>query len=69
MPALDIPIEALYRTSAILEGIINLPQAGAFLRDTLFSRVFTTEADLVDVNYYNGRAKLAPWCSRFSKGT
>jgi Phage major capsid protein E len=69
MPTTDIPIEAIYRTGAILEALTNLPPAGAFLRDTLFNRIFTTEADLIDVNYYNGRAKLAPYCSRFSKGT
>jgi hypothetical protein len=46
MPATDIPLEALYRTSSILEALINLPPAGAFLRDTLFTKVFTTEVDL-----------------------
>jgi Phage major capsid protein E len=69
MPTTDIPLGALYRTSSLLEALINIPPAGAFLRDTLFSKVFTTEADLIDISFYNGRSKLAPWCSRFSKGT
>jgi Phage major capsid protein E len=69
MPTTDIPLEALYRTSSLLEAVTSIPPAGAFLRDTLFSRVLTTDSDQLDISFYNGRAKLAPWCSRHSKGS
>ena len=39
-----------------------------FLRDRLFGVVQTTEADLVSIEFFRGRQKLAPFCSRYSKG-
>ena len=46
-----------------------MPLAPQFLRDQLFPRVSETTSDLVAVDFYNGSQKLAPYCSRFSKGT
>ena len=69
MPTTDVPIEELYRTSVILEGMTDVPPAATFLRDKLFGVVQTTEADLVSIEFYRGRQKLAPFCSRYSKGT
>jgi hypothetical protein len=70
MPTLstDVPLEELYRTSTILEGLATLPPASVFLRDKLFSKVQTSPTDLVSIEFYKGRQKLAPFCSRFSKG-
>ena len=68
MPATDIPLEELYRTSTILEGIVSIPPAAVFLRDRLFGVVQTTESDLVSIEFFRGRQKLAPFCSRYSKG-
>ena len=47
---------------------MQLPIAPTFLRDQLFGVVQTTEADLVSIEFYRGRQKLAPFCSRYSKG-
>jgi Phage major capsid protein E len=41
---------------------------GFLLRDKLFSKVVTTPGDLVDISFYKGKAKLAPYCSKFSAG-
>ncbi len=69
MPAaIEAPAE-IYRTSTVLAGMANLPRASVFLRDKLFSRVVTTPTDMVDISYYHGKSKLAPYCSRFSAGT
>jgi hypothetical protein len=68
MPTTNVPDETLYRTSVILEGIVSLPPAATFLRDKLFGVVQTTEADLVSIEFFRGRQKLAPFCSRYSKG-
>jgi Phage major capsid protein E len=38
------------------------------LRDKLFSKVVTSPTDQVDVSFYKGRARLAPYCSKFSAG-
>ena len=69
MPVTDVPLEELYRTSALLEGLVQIPPAAVFLRDRLFGVVQTTEADLVSIEFYRGRQRLAPNCSRYSKGT
>jgi Phage major capsid protein E len=67
--ATEIPAEELYRSSTILEAIIQLPPAPVFLRDKLFGRVQISESDLVAVTYMKGSQKLSPFCSRYSKGT
>jgi Phage major capsid protein E len=67
-----MPTEApaeIYRTSSILAGMENVPRASVFLRDKLFSKVVTVPSDQVDISFYKGKAKLAPYCSRFSAGT
>jgi hypothetical protein len=69
MPTIEIPLEELYRTSTLLDGFVQIPPAAVFLRDRLFSVVQTTESDLVSIEFYRGRQKLAPFCSRYSKGT
>jgi major capsid protein E len=69
MPATDVPLETLYRTEALLDGLVQIPIAPTFLRDRLFGVVQTTDADLVSIEFYRGRQKLAPFCSRYSKGT
>ena len=68
MPTAEAPSE-LYRTSTVLAGMVNLPRASVFLRDKLFSKVVTAPTDQVDISFYKGKAKLAPYCSRFSAGT
>ena len=68
MPTVEAPAE-IYRTSTILTGLVNLPRASVFLRDKLFSKVVTAPTDQVDISYYKGKSKLAPYCSRFSAGT
>jgi hypothetical protein len=67
MPTIDAPAE-LYRTSTVLAGMVNLPRASVFLRDKLFSKVVTAPTDQVDISFYKGKAKLAPYCSKFSAG-
>ena len=64
----DVPIEELYRTSSLIEALVQIPSAAVFLRDRLFGVVQETEADLVSIEFYRGRQKLAPFCSRYSKG-
>ena len=67
MPAaIEAPAE-IYRTSTVLAGMANLPRASVFLRDKLFSRIVTTPTDQVDISFYKGKAKLAPYCSRFQR--
>ena len=66
--ATEAPAE-IYRTSTILTGMANLPRASVFLRDKLFSKVVTAPTDQVDISFYKGKAKLAPYCSRFAVGT
>jgi hypothetical protein len=68
MPVIDAPAE-IYRTSTILAAMSNLPRASVFLREKLFSKVVTTLTDQVDISFYKGKAKLAPYCSRFAVGT
>ena len=68
MATVDAPAE-IYRTSTILTGMANLPRASVFLRDQLFSNVVTAPTDQVDISFYKGKAKLAPYCSRFAVGT
>ena len=68
MATTDVELETLYRTSTLLEALVQLPIAPTFLRDRLFGVVQTTEADLVSIEFYRGRQKLAPFCSRYSKG-
>ena len=46
----------------------NLPRASVFLRDKLFSKVVITPTDQVDISFYKGKAKLTPYCSRYSAG-
>ena len=64
----DVPLEALYQTESILAGLVNIPPAPVFLRDRLFGNLQELEADLVSIELYRGRQKLAPFCSRYSKG-
>jgi hypothetical protein len=64
-----VPAEVLYRTSVLIESFAELPPPPAFLKDKLFGRTVTVAADLVSVEYYKGNQRLAPYCSRFSKGT
>ena len=68
MPTIDAPAE-LYRTSTVLAGMVNLPRASVFLRDKLFSKVVTAPTDQVDVSFYKGKAKLAPFVSEYSAGS
>jgi hypothetical protein len=48
--------------------MVNLPRASVFLRDKLFSKVVTSPTDQVDISFYKGKARLAPYCSKFSAG-
>ena len=69
MPTIsDVPLEELYRTSTLIASTAQIPIAPTFLRDRLFARIAETEADLVSIEFYRGRQKLAPFCSRYSKG-
>ena len=68
MPTVEAPPE-IYRTSSILAGIESVPRASVFLRDKLFSKKVTVPSDQVDISFYKGRARLAPYCSRFAVGT
>ena len=65
----SIPSELIYRTSVLIESFAQVPSAPSFLKDNLFPRVVTSSTDLVSVEFYKGNQKLAPYCSRFSKGT
>lgn len=58
----------LYRTSTLVESFAQVPSAAQFLRDKLFPRTVTAPTDLVGVEYYKRTQRLAPYCSRFSKG-
>jgi hypothetical protein len=49
--ATEVPLEELYRTEAILSGLVNVPPAPVFLRDRLFGEVQETEADLVSIEF------------------
>jgi hypothetical protein len=69
MPAQSIPSELLYRTSVLIESFSQIPSAPSFLKDNLFPRVVTSSSDLVSVEFYKGNQRLAPYCSRYSKGT
>ena len=69
MATTDVPLEELYRTSSLLSGLVHIPPAAVFLRDRLFGVVQETDSDLVSIEFYRGKQKLAPFCSRYSKGT
>jgi hypothetical protein len=68
MPTI-IPDELLYRTNTLIEAFSQIPSAPSFLKDNLFPKVVTVASDLVSVEFYKGNQKLAPYCSRYSKGT
>jgi hypothetical protein len=68
MPTTNVPAELLYRTSTLIEAFSQIPSAPSFLKDNLFPRVVTVASDLIWVEFYKGNQKLAPYCSRFSKG-
>jgi len=51
MATTNIPLEELYRTSALLEGFVQIPPAAVFLRDRLFGVVQETEADLGSIEF------------------
>ena len=68
-PATTVSSDVLYTTSALLESFKIVPLAPQFLRDKLFPRVVEASTDQVAVEFDNGSQKLAPYCSRFSKGT
>ena len=61
--------ELIYRTSSLIESLKVIPIAPQFLRDNLFPRIVEVATDQVAVETYNGSQKLAPYASRFSKGT
>ena len=67
--SISVPIELLYRTSTLVEVFTQIPTAPSFLKDNLFARTVTVASDLVSVEFYRGTQRLAPYCSRFSKGT
>jgi hypothetical protein len=67
-PPTDIPPEALYRTSTLVEAFAQLPSAPSFLKDKMFPRTVTVASDLVSVEYNRNNVRLAPFVSRFSKG-
>jgi hypothetical protein len=69
MPTSNVPAEMLYRTSTLIEAFSQIPSAPSFLKDQMFPRTITSSSDLVSVSFYKGNQKLAPYCSRFSKGT
>ena len=69
MPATTVPADMLYTTATLIESFKIVPLAPQFLRDRLFPRISETTSDLVAVDFYNGSQKLAPYCSRFAKGT
>ena len=69
MPTTGVPSELLYRTSTLIEAFAQIPSAPRFLKDNLFPRVVTSSSDLVSVEFYKGNQRLAPYCSRYSKGT
>ena len=64
-----IPTEALYRTSTLVESFAQIPSAPSFLKDNLFPRSVTSSSDLISVEFFRGNQKLAPFVSRFSKGS
>ena len=64
-----IPAEALYRTSTLVESFAQIPSAPSFLKDNLFPRSVTSSSDLISVEFFRGNQKLAPFVSRFSKGS
>ena len=67
MPTISTDI--LYTTSSLLESFKVIPPAASFLRDKLFPKTVEASTDQVVVETYNGKSRLAPYCSRFSKGT
>jgi hypothetical protein len=68
MPTLPLATPDMYKTSVIMPALENLPAPSEFLRQKLFSRTFTTTADQIDARTYLGNSRVAPYCSRFSKG-
>ena len=68
MPPPPLAPPEMYRTSVIMPALENLPAPSEFLRQKLFSRTFTTTADQIDARTYLGNSRVAPYCSRFSKG-
>jgi Phage major capsid protein E len=68
-PATDIPREMLYRTSTLVEAFAQIPSAPSFLREKMFAKTVTVSTDLMSVEFYKGNQKLAPFVSRYSKGS
>ena len=64
-----VSTDVIYTTSSLLESFKVIPIAPQFLRDKLFPKVSEASTDQVVVEFYQGKQKLAPYCSRFSKGT
>ena len=68
-PQSTVSTDVIYTTTSLLEAFKIIPLAPQFLRDKLFPRVVEASTDQVAVEFYQGTQKLAPYCSRFSKGT
>jgi hypothetical protein len=63
-----VPEEFFYRTSTLIDSFSAIPPAPVHLRDRLFSKVFESETDLVNISTYRAKQKLSPFVSRYSKG-
>jgi Phage major capsid protein E len=68
-PTISVPSEVLLTTATLIESFKSVPLAPQFLRDKLFPRIAEADTDQVVVESYRGLARLAPYCSKFSKGT
>lgn len=58
----------LYETRVMLQAIEMMKPTHTFLKDTFFPRTNTFVSETVDVDYYKGRRKMAPFVSPRSQG-
>lgn len=58
----------LYETRIMLQAIEMMKPTHTFLKDTFFPRINTFVSENVDVDYYKGRRKLAPFVSPRNSG-
>lgn len=58
----------IYDTRTMLSAIEMMKPARTFLKDTFFPTVETLTTEHVDVDYYKGRRKLAPFVSPIHSG-
>lgn len=59
---------SLFDTTALVAVVENLKPPSSFLLDTFFPQVITSDTEFVAIDVFNGKRRLAPFCSPLVQG-